>query len=65
MASANPSRLGGEAQSIGESQNESTPAEQRKPGSNAPKTNGPRKGKNGEFLPAQYPKRNGLVRIDR
>lgn len=67
MADANPSRLGGEAKSTGESQNESTPAEQRSPTSNAPVRKGPKLGKNGEYLPATYPvaRNKNIKRTDR
>ena len=47
---------GDEARSMGPAnENEMPPAEQRAPqGNNIPKTDGPRLGKGGEYLPAEY-----------
>jgi hypothetical protein len=50
----------------GGSDNESIPAEQRAPeGNRIPKTSGPRVGKAGEYLPAEYKTAKGNTRQDR
>lgn len=55
----------------GESQNESTPADQRKPNRTTELSEGPKTGKAGEYLPALYPtnprngQKTGNVREDR